>query len=51
MTIIYRQVQCMERENPNKWEEESITSQYIMESAQFGYEEVKKDDNFGIKKY
>ena len=35
----------------NKWEEESISEEYYMESEVFDFSEMKKDGNFGIKKY
>jgi hypothetical protein len=37
--------------NQNKWEEESITEEYIMESTIFDFEAIKKSKYFGIKKY
>jgi len=40
-----------EKENQNKWEEESISEEFNMESNIFDYEQVKKSEGFGIKKY
>lgn len=41
----------MLKDNQNKWEEESITEDYFMESTMFDYNELKQLENFGIKKY
>ena len=37
--------------NQNKWEEESISEEYIMESAGFDFDVIRKSEFFGIKKY
>lgn len=39
------------KENQNKWEEESISEEFYMESQLFNYDELKRSENFGIKKY
>jgi hypothetical protein len=35
----------------NKWEEESINDEHVMESTVFDYDSMRKSENFGIKKY
>ena len=35
----------------NKWEEESISEDYFMESSIFDYASMRAEENFGIKKY
>jgi hypothetical protein len=38
-------------DNQNKWEEESISEEYFMESAVFQYDAMRASDAYGIKKY
>jgi hypothetical protein len=35
----------------NRWDPEAINEDYHMESNMFDYEEIKKAEFFGIKKY
>ncbi|CDW77488.1 UNKNOWN [Stylonychia lemnae] len=51
-SLTYRQKQLSsEKSHKNKWEDDTITEDYQMESTTFQFEEIRKNESFGIKKY
>ena len=48
---IQEQAKAKLADSPNKWEEESITEDYQMESYVFNFDDIRNSDCFGIKRY